>query len=177
MNMMSRYREIKEERSEVTAELTDIWESSVRATHLFLSEQEIGRIKGYVPQALCDVPRLFVAEKDGVPVAFAGVDGNKLEMLFVSAENRGKGIGKRLLQYAIDVCGVSELTVNEQNPQAVGFYEHMGFRAYKRSETDEQGGRHPVLYMRKACRELGKVDAAIEVVKATGLISAQEVVK
>ena len=149
MNMMLRCREIKEERSGVTAELTGIWESSVRATHLFLSEQDVERIKGYVPQALCDVPRLFVAEEDGIPVAFAGVDGNKLEMLFVSAENRGKGIGKRLLQYAIEVCGVSELTVNEQNPQAVGFYEHMGFRAYKRSETDEQGGRYPVLYMRK----------------------------
>ena len=30
-----------------------------------------------------------------------------------------------------------ELTVNEQNPDAVGFYEHMGFRTYARSERDE----------------------------------------
>ena len=70
-------------------------------------------------------------------------------MLFVSAEKRGRGIGKELLQYAVDVYGVTELTVNEQNAQAVGFYGHIGFRTYKRSETDEQGGRYPILYMKR----------------------------
>ena len=45
-------------------------------------------------------------------------------------------------------CGVREVTVNEQNPQAVGFYQHMGFEVYKRTETDEQGGPYPLLYMR-----------------------------
>ena len=33
--------------------LLDIWERSVRATHLFLSDGEIESIKEYVPQALC----------------------------------------------------------------------------------------------------------------------------
>ena len=32
-----------------------------------------------------------------------------------------------------------EMGVNEQNPQARGFYEHMGFHVYKRTETDGQG--------------------------------------
>ncbi len=130
--------------------LLRVWESSVRATHTFLSEDEIERIKMYVPQALCEIPHLVVAEDEkGELVAFAGVDGRRLEMLFVSAENRGRGIGGRLLRYAEDAYGVNELTVNEQNPQAVGFYEHMGFAAYKRSDTDEQGGPYPILYMKK----------------------------
>ena len=129
--------------------LLNIRESSVRATHSFLTEREIERIKQYVPQALREARHLLVAEDDGVPAAFAGINGHKLEMLFVSAEKRGRGIGKELLQYAVDVYGVTELTVNEQNAQAVGFYEHMGFRAYKRSETDEQGGRYPILYMKR----------------------------
>ena len=127
-----------------------VWESSVRATHLFLSEQEIACIKKYVPQALRGVPDLLAAKVEGgAPVAFVGIDGQKLEMLFVSAEYRGQGIGRRLLQYAVDKYAVRELAVNEQNPQAVGFYEHMGFRAYKRSQTDEQGGPYPILYMKK----------------------------
>lgn len=42
-----------------------------------------------------------------------------------------------------------ELTVHEQNPQAVGFYAHMGFTPYLRTETDEQGGPYPILYMRR----------------------------
>lgn len=37
--------------------------------------------------------------------------------------------------------------MNEQNPQARGFYEHMGFRVYKRTDHDEQGNPYPLLYM------------------------------
>ena len=133
------------------AALLQIWESSVRATHLFLSEKEIGEIRRYVPRALREVPRLIVARDDGGrPVGFAGIAGRKLEMLFVSAEHRGRGIGKHLLRQAVDACDVNELAVNEQNPQAIGFYEHMGFQIYKRSETDEQGNPYPILYMKKS---------------------------
>lgn len=135
---------------DLIADLLEVWESSVRATHLFLSEREIKDIRRFLPFALAELPHLIVAEsEEGAPVAFAGVDGHKLEMLFVSAENRGKGIGKRLLQYAVARCGVRELAVNEQNPQAIGFYEHMGFLRYKRSDTDEQGNPYPVLYMKR----------------------------
>ena len=134
----------------IVAELLQIWESSVKATHLFLSEKEIETIKQTVPQALRAVPHLIVAENEsGRPVAFAGIDGHKLEMLFVSAANRGQGIGKYLLQYAVAAYSVKELTVNEQNPLAIGFYEHMGFMVYKRSETDEQGSPYPILYMKR----------------------------
>lgn len=50
------------------------------------------------------------------------------------------GIGRRLLEYGAEHYGIREVTVNEQNPQAVGFYEHMGFVTYKRTDRDEQGG-------------------------------------
>lgn len=129
--------------------LVSVWEKSVRATHLFLSEDEIVRIKEYVPQALEGVAHLLTAENgDGEPVAFMGIENGRLEMLFVLPSERGKGIGKQLLMYGIENYGVNELTVNEQNPQAVGFYEHFGFRTYKRTELDEQGGAYPLLYMR-----------------------------
>ena len=38
--------------------------------------------------------------------------------------------------------------MNEQNPQAVDFYAHFGFRTYRRMERDEEGGPYPLLYMR-----------------------------
>lgn len=43
---------------------------------------------------------------------------------------------------------IRELTVNEQNPNAVEFYTRMGFVPYKRTETDEEGGPFPFRYMR-----------------------------
>ena len=44
---------------------------------------------------------------------------------------------------------IKELAVNEQNPLARGFYEHMGFEVYKRTELDEQGNPYPLLYMKR----------------------------
>ena len=99
--------------------------------------------------AIENVEYLIIAEKEfGEPVAFMGIDSNRLEMLFLSPEVRGKGLGKQLLQYGIETYNIQELTVNEQNPQAVGFYEHMGFQTYKRTEYDEEGNPYPLLYMR-----------------------------
>lgn len=84
----------------------------------------------------------------GIPAAFMGIDGRKLEMLFVSDKERGRGFGKALLGYGMDAYGVNELAVNEQNPQAKGFYERMGFQVFKRTDCDEQGNPYPLLYMK-----------------------------
>ena len=116
------------------AALVDVWERSVRATHAFLSEEEILAIREFVPQALSGVERLVVALEGGVPLGFMGAQAGRLEMLFLAPEARGRGLGGQLLEEA----GVEELTVNEQNPDAVGFYEHLGFRTYKRTELDEE---------------------------------------
>ena len=140
--------EVQTRTSVLIQNLLMVWEKSVRATHLFLSDAEIKQIKEYVPQALRGISRLIVAEKEKVPVAFMGVEHGRLEMLFLSPSERGNGFGKQLLQLGIQNYGVKELTVNEQNPQAVGFYEHLGFETYKRTDHDEEGNPYPLLYMR-----------------------------
>lgn len=66
----------------------------------------------------------------------------------IKNSEREKGFGKQLVQYGIKNYKVDEVTVNEQNPKAKGFYEHIGFKTYKRTELDEQGNPHPILYMR-----------------------------
>lgn len=130
------------------SELLNVWEQSVRATHLFLSDAEVKNIKKYVPQVLAGVEHLIIAECEKT-VAFMGIQNRRLEMLFVAPEERGKGVGKQLLQYGIGNYGVFEVTVNEQNSQAVGFYEHMGFKTYKQTDSDEQGNPYPLLYMKR----------------------------
>lgn len=142
--------EVKERTPDLIKGLLEVWENSVRATHLLLSDSEIQSIKKYVPQALNEVLHLLIAEDEsGRAVAFMGVEAGSLEMLFIAPEERGKGLGKRLIQYGIKNYSVEKLTVNEQNPQAKGFYEHMGFQVYKRTDLDEQGNPYPLLYMRR----------------------------
>ncbi|CNC57983.1 acetyltransferase [Yersinia enterocolitica] len=69
-------------------------------------------------------------------------------MLFVDAEQRGKGIGKVLLRHAIDEQGADELDVNEQNTQAIKFYKKNGFVTVGRSELDGQGRPYPLLHLK-----------------------------
>ncbi len=142
--------EKKDRSADLIQALLDVWEKSVRATHLFLSDSEILNIKEYVPQALFGVQNLIIAENDnGKPVAFMGIEDHSLEMLFISPEERGKGLGNALILYGIEHYEVERLAVNEQNPGAKGFYEHMGFQVYKRTENDEQGNPYPLLYMQR----------------------------
>ena len=149
MDKKIRLAAVKERTPRLIEALTAVWEHSVRATHHFLSESEILRIRAYVPQAVGGVAQLVAAENQaGEPVGFMGVENGRLEMLFLAPEARGCGRGGRLLRCGIEQYGVREVTVNEQNPQAVDFYAHFGFRTYHRTERDEEGGPYPLLYMR-----------------------------
>ena len=140
---------IKKRNLSLIEKLIDVWERSVRETHLFLSNEEIEEIKNFVPIALKSVSHLIIEnDAKGTPIAFMGVDDGKLEMLFIDPRERGKGLGRKLLEHGITNYGVKEVVVNEQNPQAKGFYEHMGFKVYERSEIDEQGNPYPILFMK-----------------------------
>ena len=68
---MIRVYEVQRRESALMAQLLEVWEASVRATHRFLSEQELRRIRGYVPQALAGVAQLLIAEREGRPMAMA----------------------------------------------------------------------------------------------------------
>ena len=97
---------VKERTAELYETLIEIWENSVRATHTFLTDEEIDDIKSYVPKAIESVENLIVAETEnngvGKIVAFSGVENRKIEMLFVDNDKRGQGIGRKLVEYAVE---------------------------------------------------------------------------
>ncbi|WDT66316.1 GNAT family N-acetyltransferase [Companilactobacillus crustorum] len=131
-------------------QLLSIWEKSVKATHKFLSDTEIEKIKEYVPEGLRNVSHLIIITDDeDSPIAFMGIENKLIEMLFVSPDQRGHGLGTMLINYGIENYAINKVNVDEQNPIAKGFYEHLGFKVYRRSETDEQGNPYPILYMKK----------------------------
>ena len=125
--------------------LLAVWESSVRATHLFLREGDVERLRPFVKQGLQEVPLLFYAEEKGAPCAFLGMDGDSIEMLFVAAEARSRGIGSALMRQAL-ALGANRVDVNEQNPQALGFYRRFGFEVKSRNAVDSLGLPYPILH-------------------------------
>lgn len=141
---------VNERTDALVAALTDIWEASVRATHTFLTEADIAALREYVPDALRAVPHLTVLlDEHDQPAGFCGVDGRRLEMLFLHPDAIGKGAGRLLVQHAFDEYQVNEVCVNEQNPNAAAFYRHMGFALDHRTDLDEQGCPFPLLYLKR----------------------------
>ncbi|MDA0122376.1 MULTISPECIES: GNAT family N-acetyltransferase [Vibrio] len=130
------------------AEMLNVWENSVRATHDFITEEDIEFFKPIIiEQAFPAVALRCVKNDSGSILGFVGIYDSKVEMLFILNETRGQGVGKVLLQYAIEQLGATKVDVNEQNPQAVGFYEYMGFRVVSRSPLDDMGKPFPILHM------------------------------
>lgn len=104
------------------SELMKVWESSIKATHHFLKEGDYLFYKKIIPKDFLPNLDLYVLG-DIVVKGFMAVNGNQLEMLFIDAEYRGNGYGKKLLQYALHQLGVTNVDVDEQNEQAVDFTE------------------------------------------------------
>ena len=126
--------------------LLNIWETSVKKTHTFLSENDIFEIRPEVYQALKTINILCCYDDDHeISRGFIGIAHKKIEMLFIADDARGQGIGKMLLDYAVDKWRVEFVDVNEQNKQGLGFYHHMGFHIVSRSEQDEQGRPFPIV--------------------------------
>lgn len=78
---------------------------------------------------------------------FCGVHDGNIEMLFIAPEARGSGVGRLLVAHAIQRQGARRVDVDEQNAQALGFYQHLGFEVTGRSPLDGQGKPYPLLHM------------------------------
>ncbi|MNJ84655.1 putative N-acetyltransferase YjaB [compost metagenome] len=128
-------------------DLVAVWESSVKATHHFLSEEDFEFYKELVPTFFDQVVLHGVKNESGQITGFIGTNEANLEMLFVAANQRRKGIGKKLLLYAFENLKVTQVDVNAQNEQAVKFYEHFGFETKSTSELDGFGKPYPILHM------------------------------
>jgi putative acetyltransferase len=69
-------------------------------------------------------------------------------MLFLHPDVIGKGVGRELMQFAINQLHVNTVDVNEENIHAVRFYEKAGFSIVQRKDFDDFGKPHPILTMR-----------------------------
>lgn len=133
--------------SEDYPRIMEIWESAVRATHDFLSEEDLQHFKEIIPKEYLPNLEVYLISENNEVQGFASVAEGNLEMLFIHDEARGKGLGKKLYQFMKDKTGLTKVDVNEQNPQAIGFYEKMGFKQTGRSEKDGSGKDYPIIHM------------------------------
>ena len=125
-----------------------IWESSVRATHHFLSEEDILFFKPLIDKEyLPQLSLVGITGKAGKLAGFLGASSHTIQMLFVEPASFGQGMGRSLVIHAIQNMGVSKVDVNEDNLGAYRFYTKMGFTLSGRSPCDLQGKPFPILHL------------------------------
>lgn len=146
-NKHFRIEENSDRSEDIICTLCSVWERSVKATHHFLTQDDIKKLVPFVKEGLSHIQILMIAYSEDIPVAFMGIEQNKIEMLFAEPQFFGKGIGKQLVTLGIKKYHISEVDVNEQNPKALQFYLHMGFKITERTDKDEQGNPFPILKM------------------------------
>ena len=127
--------EIQPYRDSFKEQMVTVWEKSVRATHDFLTPADVDYYKEIVVKIDFSFFQVFCLTQEDNVLGFIGIVDNKIEMLFLSPEYIGQGLGKTL-------------DVNEENHNAVKFYLKFGFVPYDRTEKDSEGKDFPILKMR-----------------------------
>ncbi|AYN01603.1 GNAT family N-acetyltransferase [Chryseobacterium sp. 3008163] len=133
--------------SEHYPKIMEIWESAVKATHDFLSEEDFNYFKEIIPRDYLPNLEVYLILENLKPQGFASVADGNLEMLFIHNDVRGKGLDKKLYEFMKAKTRLIKVDVNEQNPQAIGFYEKLGFKQTRRSEKDGSGKNYPIIHM------------------------------
>ena len=77
--------------------------------------------------------QLWVFDEDGIVKGFMCVDSQQIKKLFVEPVLQSRGIGAKLLEYAVSEFGATYLWALEKNTRAIAFYKRYGFMV-----TDEK---------------------------------------
>lgn len=130
-------------------QLVELWHRAVSQTHDFLTEEDIRFYYDMIKNGALRAVEIWVClNTEQEPIGFMGLDGSKIEMLFVDPLHHGQGTGTKLIRHAEQLKGRRlQVDVNEQNPKAYGFYKKYGFVQIGRSELDGSGKPFPLIHM------------------------------
>jgi putative acetyltransferase len=143
---------IRRPRSEELGAMVALWERSVRATHGFVSNEDIELFRPLVERGLGDVAAdvwVVVSAEDTI-LGFLAMAEDRIDALFLEPDRRRRGLGSRLVAHAQELSGDAlAVDVNEQNAEARAFYQELGFEVIGRSPLDDTGRPYPVLHLRR----------------------------
>lgn len=129
-------------------QVLSVWENSVLATHNFLTSSDFEEIKDLVKNINFNDFEVFCLTRGSAVIGFIGVADKKVEMLFLDPNFFGQRLGSKLLDFSIRQLNADKVDVNEQNQNAVNFYQKFGFQTFERTEKDDQGRNYPLLRMK-----------------------------
>lgn len=128
-----------------------LWLAANLQAHTFIAPEywkgNQDMVKKLLPQA-----EVYVYEKNGEILGFAGVNGEYVEGIFVSEEKQSQGIGKSLLDFLKAKKTELRLNVYQRNTRAIHFYEREGFEIQCESLDEATGERDYTMAWRQEQR-------------------------
>lgn len=110
--------------------IMEIWLNSNTEAHNFIDksywEKNFEMVKNILPQA-----EIYIYEENNNIMGFVGLVENYIAGIFIEKNFRGKGVGKKLLDYIKSIKNNLTLNVYEKNIGAVKFYKREGFTVEK----------------------------------------------
>jgi len=132
------------------ASIHRVWQAAVDATHGFVAPADVALYEHLlVTLYLPTKPQWLALSDQGDIQGFIGLEGPKIEALFVDPVWHRHGAGRRLINHALGLSRRLIVDVNAQNPGAMAFYVALGFMEIGRSPVDHAGKPYPLIHMAK----------------------------
>ncbi|WP_346073506.1 GNAT family N-acetyltransferase [Saccharopolyspora thermophila] len=138
---------IRNYRTSDEAAVVDLWSRASKLAHPFIEGEGEGERARKLREVYLVEADNWVAEISGRVVGLLGLLGSEIGGLFVTPEEQGRGIGRTLVQHAVNLHGTVTLEVYEGNTRARRFYDRMGFTEQGRRIDEETG--HVLITLRR----------------------------
>lgn len=127
-------------RDQDLTQVMEIWLNGNLQAHDFLSEQYWKDNYEFVRESLPKAEVCVYQEEGSHEIqGFIGLMDSYIAGIFVRQEERSKGIGKQLLNYAKSIKSRLTLSVYAKNVRAVEFYKREGFSIQKEDFEEPTG--------------------------------------
>lgn len=123
-----------------TNKIMNIWLNSTIKAHDFIDKNYWENSYNTVKNIYIPMSETFVYEEDNCIKGFISIINNEfIGALFVDINEQGVGIGKELINYAINKYKKLILAVYKENKNSVNFYLNRGFKIIKEQINEDSG--------------------------------------
>jgi len=126
--------------------IMDIWLTSTINAHNFIPKEYWHKNYNTVKDVYLPMAESFVYEdEENIKGFISIIDNEFIGALFVHTDFQNKGIGKALIDYAIDKYKVLNLAVYKENKKSVQFYINRGFKIIKEQINEDSGNSEYIM--------------------------------
>lgn len=109
-------------------EILGVYEKSIEHLNGAMPKESMEEIKNNTEKMIKNIENLIIVKNDEENIiGFMGCENENLEMLYLHPDYKNQGIGKELINIAINNHNVNKAHIVKINTDGIDFCRHMGF--------------------------------------------------